>query len=489
MQEINFELRKKLKLAVEDYTSYIEEQEDGKIPTSEYFIPGEKGMEKQEIPNMSKLPEFYEEKRPEFFRDLAKWFITSGNSYNQKSIFKKIEKEDHISYQSIKAEEAEMDQIITQYESDFSSFAGQVLDYAGSYDFDSDDYDRAFEDFFGERYDKKTWEKHILPISNLEVEDSISLEEDISWLNNADIENISIEIDDITDSELAAIRSSQNNFATKSTLRSYGYDWKSIIRIEFNGSLLTNKLVESIITSLRLFSPTSSEIHSGKIYMIEKTGKTYREGIEDCVGVSPIENPTSGVNPRNWQSLDNESEFREFWSEYRNYLNLSQAEEKAGKLSGALRRFNESYLKHNLEDKIVDIVIAFESTLLRDVPKNSSYSFRLGLRAGLLLEDFVDYDREVIRNLFKNLYYTRGEIVHQDRELTEIQQDDQFQEIDAVSSEENISDYRLLLAKSIIKYFDLINEYSLSITQINQKLDQAVWETASFELGNNEYDD
>lgn len=238
MKDINFELRKRLKPAVSEYSNYIKDQQDGNILTSEYFIPSEDGMEKKEIADMRNLPDFYEEKRSEFFRDLAKWFITSGNSYNQRTIMKKNDKGRTTSYEPIIAEEAEMDQIISQYESDFSAFTGVVLDHAGSYEFDSDEYDSAFEQFFGKLYGFPAWEKHIVPITGLEVSDSITLKEELEWLDTDDLENISIEIGDIDESELAAIRSSQNRFGTSTFVRSYGFDWENVVRVEFEGEHL-----------------------------------------------------------------------------------------------------------------------------------------------------------------------------------------------------------------------------------------------------------
>ena len=82
----------------------------------------------------------------------------------------------------------------------------------------------------------------------------------------------------------------------------------------------------------------------------------------------------------------------------------------------AIGRFNQSYNRRKAEDKLVDFVIALESSLLSGLSDELSY--RLGLRGAILLAETED---PVYTAAFlQAVYEIRSKIVHEGRGLFEL---------------------------------------------------------------------
>ncbi len=83
-------------------------------------------------------------------------------------------------------------------------------------------------------------------------------------------------------------------------------------------------------------------------------------------------------------------------------------------LAMALRRFNLAFERQQLDDRIVDLMIAAESLFLNDSGdprERGEQRFRLAIRAA----KFVEYPRYVPRQVFdlmRKAYNIRSEIVH-----------------------------------------------------------------------------
>jgi hypothetical protein len=92
------------------------------------------------------------------------------------------------------------------------------------------------------------------------------------------------------------------------------------------------------------------------------------------------------------------------------YASLKQIEGtvESEKLRLPIERFNETYSRSSIEDKIVDLAIALESTLLHGI--KDELNLRLALRGARLLRDKADA-RETFRTL-RAMYKVRSEIVH-----------------------------------------------------------------------------
>lgn len=170
-----------------------------------------------------------------------------------------------------------------------------------------------------------------------------------------------------------------------------------------------------------------------------------------------------------------ETEFADFFSAYQGLIKT----ETRGMFSRSLRRLNQMNEKGNDADCIVDCAIAFEETILKTVTQETSFTFRLGLRGSLLLDDRIPYNRGEIRSFFKALYYARGEIVHSDKPLSEIIAEDSFklETISDPDSREFVQHARVFLAEVIKEYMKHRTDRDLSIADVNEDIDEAVYDT------------
>jgi hypothetical protein len=90
-----------------------------------------------------------------------------------------------------------------------------------------------------------------------------------------------------------------------------------------------------------------------------------------------------------------------------------------GGVTVALRRFNQAYARDwfmGSEDRIIDLTIALESTLLADVQDELQY--RLALRGAALLSGTRAPDET--RSLLETIYKVRSKIVHEGKQLAEL---------------------------------------------------------------------
>jgi len=99
--------------------------------------------------------------------------------------------------------------------------------------------------------------------------------------------------------------------------------------------------------------------------------------------------------------------FRSFWTRIREFL--YQDVQSMGAIGVALTRFESSYSRRYLVDKLLDLMIALEALFGED----SELSFRISQRAALLL--FADTDEESkieCQDIIRALYKKRSKIVH-----------------------------------------------------------------------------
>lgn len=146
-------------------------------------------------------------------------------------------------------------------------------------------------------------------------------------------------------------------------------------------------------------------------------------------------------------------------------LELEKMEDTS--LDIAFRKFNDSYGRNNLEDKIIDYTICFESTILHDIDEELAY--RLALRTSTLLKD--TNNKEFTFKLMRELYKIRSKIVHQGMKLERsatIKITDLNKEIPTIEFIAIVED---LLRKTIRKYIGGILNGE-TIKEINKELDE-----------------
>jgi hypothetical protein len=159
----------------------------------------------------------------------------------------------------------------------------------------------------------------------------------------------------------------------------------------------------TIISALRLFKTGII----GNIKLLRHCSKYKYESWE------PIWQPVGGsismvqsiyAHPYNLISQD-VGNFTELWEKYNNYdFNENRP------VDIAIRRFNYAYEKEQLEDKLIDYMIALEALFLKE-DENTELKYRLTLRTAL----FIGSQKEEInqiREVINKAYDIRSKIVH-----------------------------------------------------------------------------
>jgi len=113
-----------------------------------------------------------------------------------------------------------------------------------------------------------------------------------------------------------------------------------------------------------------------------------------------------------------------------------------------LRRFNQSYDRLAAEDRIIDLAIALESSLLFGI--KDELKFRLAVRGATLLR--VAQPPADVYQALADMYDIRSLIVHEGKSLTELQKKRAFQTVKHWQYASHIEQYvRLILREYVIR--------------------------------------
>jgi len=130
------------------------------------------------------------------------------------------------------------------------------------------------------------------------------------------------------------------------------------------------------------------------------------------------------------------------------------------------RRFNQAYARENDEDKIIDLTIALESSLLFEV--DSELSYRIAVRGAALLNK--KRNPEETYEILRKLYDTRSKIVHRGQTLVQIANRGgtlSFQAKDFLQIVEQI-------ARDVLTEYLLLLGPQDNLRTINKNLDKAI---------------
>lgn len=378
-----------------------------------------------------------------------------------------------------------------------SKLIADTLDYAGKFEFDEDAFDAVFEDTIPPLYNHFKDFEYVIPISGLaksfsavklsphesEFEDgSSSIAEFVSDL----------ELGPLTESEMSGIWTVDAGLNAQSfTSRVHDSPSELGVRARIRGTVrvkdrsktktpsipsnaqweqmgvdLMQTEAERALKLLRLYGPERDQVKLGHIFVTRPHWITYREGIEHLSVRKSVPDPWV----RSYWSYefddDDATTFREYWEEYGELL----SEES---VSQPLRRFNQSFDKNSLEDRLIDCFLGFESSLMKG--PGHSYAFRLPGRATLLLADQVDEPRFVYE-FFSALRECRNTILHSNVQLDEITLNNIHNLSENLRDEGDILPRKFVvqaqvfLSKILLKYMDLMIEEDASIHDINTEL-------------------
>ncbi len=150
-------------------------------------------------------------------------------------------------------------------------------------------------------------------------------------------------------------------------------------------------------------------------------------------------------------------------------LDRLSARQHYGGLEIGLRRFNQSYSRNYYEDRIIDLTVALESTLLAGIGSKSELKFRFALHGAALLAHSKAPQES--RELLTKMYDARSSIVHGGKFLSELKSRDRLglEPKDFVQSCED-------LVRDILRQF--IHELNASagstVETVNDALDKRI---------------
>ncbi|CAD6493100.1 MAG: hypothetical protein FFODKBPE_00423 [Candidatus Argoarchaeum ethanivorans] len=103
-----------------------------------------------------------------------------------------------------------------------------------------------------------------------------------------------------------------------------------------------------------------------------------------------------------------EEEAQKFADLWRKYREIDLLRDRA--LNTAINRYNDYFTRKEVEDRLIDLMIAFEAIFLRETEK-MELTFKLALRTAVFLEG-KDIKRENLFEFIKRAYDVRSSIIH-----------------------------------------------------------------------------
>lgn len=153
-------------------------------------------------------------------------------------------------------------------------------------------------------------------------------------------------------------------------------------------------------------------------------------------------------------------EIEQFTDLWRKYREINFLKDKA--LNIAIKRFNDSFIRREVEDRIIDLMIAFEAMFLKENEK-MELTFKLSLRTAIFLED-VDAERENLFEFMKKAYDTRSDIVHgvKTKDKIKVKRSINAKEYDEYTLNEFVDKLEDIFRECLLKYIQKYRGYQIS---------------------------
>lgn len=470
MAELDDETRERTKEAMKEFIEIISINRD-EIPTKKVDKlirngESEREYEEQNLPQPSQVVSNY--KKVGSFEELAEWILTEKDVLSEEKIIRRDENGIEILKEEV---EDVNERMISGVVRNFRWMAGSIMDYNQGFEYSDEAFEEVFESWSNDISGDKNTYVTVTPLLNFESEiTNIPLDENLIITLNPeksddlyDTEILQLEISKISDSEREGIFNCSRTAETpeskqiggshkiKATINSPTYQYPERI------------IFEKVILALRLFKP-KRKIGQQEIYREVSMWRSGRQDIKEYESRDFIfGTSSSSTNIETSRHLEEpymisrseDKKLREFWQQYRSYLPTQYIVDVDSDILRPIQRFNQMYNKSKNEDAIIDCIIGFETTLIKDGGKIPE--------RGTVLLDSDNYDSPYIYKFLDELWDIRNSIVHGGEEMTETEIDGEMHTPDEI-----VRESRYLLAKSIINYLDLKEKHGKNITEINR---------------------
>ena len=186
-------------------------------------------------------------------------------------------------------------------------------------------------------------------------------------------------------------------------------------KISTNDKFKTSKKMFEIILALRLLREGYVS-GSGVIYFIETKKGNYRDS-----------SSAFSESPRKWEQIRNSYlNFEDFSPLIELIHRIEQAKIYERKhVHLAVKRFNRSYERPDIDDKLIDLMIAFEILFLKGENVRAPTGVVIGVGCSMLLGK-NNKEREEINRVLVKAYSIRNKIVHGGSYKQSIQMDKEY---------------------------------------------------------------
>ena len=214
------------------------------------------------------------------------------------------------------------------------------------------------------------------------------------------------------------------------------------------------------------FLPFLRIFKSGKVRMRHYKLETNYWTSDFVFGGLVYHSDTFVVDNGNYIIQKEETEqFTDLWRKYRE-IDFSQ--DRA--LNIAIKRYNDSFVRREAEDRIIDLMIAFEAIFLKGTEK-MELTFKLALRTAIFLGGV---DRENLFEFMKKTYNTRSDIVHGIKPIDKIKVKKSIngKEYNEYTPQEFLNKLEEILRECLLKYIREYQGYQIEelINSIDKKI-------------------
>lgn len=345
----------------------------------------------------------------------------------------------------------------------FSEFFRAIIDRSPAIgEFDQDTFDDVYRDFvrfhMADKIPMRAWTYLFgfdMPVDEIDVDPRFTIRE----MNAAEREDIHEKLQDKANQWPIRRQDLYQNF-----IMEYRFEQPNANSYITRHEHAENQL-ERLLTAIRVFQPDGT-MNTGHLF-IEPTWN-YVEGSH---GMSMIKRRKYGGREFCEFTPEECDRFPEFF----HVVESAVKTESDGTFTSPLTRLNESHEKYSVEDRVLSCAIGFEN-LVMSGERSGSYSFRLQLRPSILLKDIVCETTDEVREFFKSMYHARGEIVHSDRNMSDIMNDDVFKvESEGYGPVTFANDAQYFLGMTIRTYmlYDMVAD--IPVRELNQRIEDVVF--------------
>lgn len=349
------------------------------------------------------------------------------------------------------------------YDYTFSEFFRAIIDRSPVIgEFDQDTFDDVYQDFVRfhttDKIPMRAWTYLFgfdMPVAEIDIDSRFTIRE----MNAAERESIYEKMQDKASQWPIRRDDVYQNYVIE-----YRYEQSTADTLGTRHEHAESQL-DRLITAIRVFQPDGT-VNTGHLF-IEPTW----DYVEGTTGMNLVKRRKSGGREFCEFTPEECDRFPEFFHTVESAVKT----ESSGAFTSPLTRLNESHEKYSVEDRVLSCAIGFEN-LIMSGEKSGSYSFRLQLRPSILLKNIVCETTDEVREFFKSMYYTRGEIVHSDREIDDIIGDDAFKvESEKYGPVEFAADMQYFLGMTIRTYmlYDMVAD--IPVRQLNQRIEDAAF--------------